>query len=186
MCDLFYNRYLWGLVFRLNQDLQLDPVKAASASLLWLSTQPYNIQQELLGAADSWKPDLNCGRIWKKNQFLGEKYKRLSNLHRSWWELLLCRARDPDHEWQSSKCTLIPFLWTSQQQHISVCPCVAAGRTTWNVSIFLVYHCFYRQGQNRLYFSALSAGKSSRCISKVIDLFIMFFLVSVSLTTPIS
>lgn len=177
---------MWGLVFKWNQDLQLDPVKAASASLVWLSTQPYIIQEELLGAADSWKPSLNCERIWKKGLFAGEKYKRLSNLHWGSWELLLCRTREPDHGWQSSKFTLIPFVWTLQQQPISVCASVAAGRTTWNVSIFLVSHCFYRQGWNSLYFSTLSAGKTSRCISKLNDLFIMFFLMSVSSTAPIS
>lgn len=177
---------MWRLVFKWNQDLQLDPVKAASASLVWLSTQPDIIQQELFSAADSWKPSLNCGRIWKEDLFAEEKYKRLSNLHWSSWELLLCRAREPDHGWRSSKCTLVPFMWTLQQQPISVCPSVAAGRTTLNVSIFLASHCFYRQGWNSLYFSTLSAGKTSRCISKLNDLFIMFFLVSVSSTAPIS
>lgn len=53
-----------GLVFKWNQGLQLDPVKAASVFFLWLSTQLYIIQ--FLGAADSWKAGLNCGRIWKK------------------------------------------------------------------------------------------------------------------------
>lgn len=48
-------------------------------SSVWLSIQPYIIQQELLGALENLV--LIVGKFGKKDLFLGEKYKRLNNLH---------------------------------------------------------------------------------------------------------